>query len=149
MIKDTSKSTATKWYYRLPANSGSKLNLEKAYIPINWKDNSTWKVTYTATITYGSLNLSVTKNGSDEGHKHNWTEWDYVTKYNPETNQNEIQKDANGHYMTYSYSCSDYFSLLVDVVKSSYTSKSETITATAGVTVKGNMYEDDFTGSKK
>jgi hypothetical protein len=149
MVKDTSKSTATKWYYKLPVNSGSNLNLAKAYIPINWKDNTTWKISYTATITYDQLNLSVTKDGADKGHSHTLWDYYYTYKYNSKTKRYEAQKDANGNYIVNWYSYKKDFSLLVDVVNWSYTSQRKIVTATAGVTVKGSMYEDDFTGSKK
>lgn len=60
LVKDTARSTEKVWAFRFPANKRSAQNLNKFYIPINWKDGSNWTIKFDATVTYDQYKWTTT-----------------------------------------------------------------------------------------
>lgn len=130
----------TFYAFVFPVNAHSTQTLRKAYIPINWKDNTDWTINFSAYFSAQEYNWSTdTKHANCQG-----THWD---SYWGVTGYDKDGKAKHG-WIPYSYSCggTDYQKLnewysTVQAINISNTS--------ASVHIKGSMYEDDYTGSRR
>ena len=119
LVKDTTRSTEKIWVFRFPQNSQSAKKYAKAYIPIGWKNNTNWTVSFTAKMT---------------AQEYHWT----VT---PKT-----VRPCPGHMTLMVLWFHNSYTIYP--LKDWYEDYSQTFTGSASIAVNGNMYEDDFTGGK-
>jgi hypothetical protein len=112
--------TLHKKYFVLPASAiGNGLNLPKAYIPIKWKDNTNWTMKFLGVIDYKEIE---------------WTDVPHTGSHSYSCGN----EDCGGHTCSWCYYTCTY----------KYNQEQKTVTASASILINGNMYEDDFTGSK-
>lgn len=124
LLKDD--TSAHKAYFVLPKNAiGNGLSLQKAYIPINWKDGTDWSVDFNATVAYEEIEWTDVPNSGSHTYSCGGCRWSRTRG-----------SYCRGHRCSYTtYSCTY-----------DYNAKSAPLSASASVRINGNMYEDDFTG---
>lgn len=119
LVKDTTRSTEKIWVFRFPQNSQSAKKYAKAYIPIGWKNNTNWTVSFTAKMT---------------AQEYHWT----VTPKTVCPCPGHLTLMVLWFHKSYTiYPLNEW-----------YEDYSQTFTGSASIAVNGNMYEDDFTGGK-
>lgn len=118
MVYDSEHSTSTVWAFRLPANSGSSKNYPCAYIPINTPDGK----------NAWKIDFKLTVNCN----KYSW----YTTPRSV---------PCNGHASIYG---TWYHNYTIYDLHENWTPMTISKAATAYLSIKGSMYEADFTGER-
>ena len=132
MEYDAAHSTSTVWAFRLPANPASSKNYHKAYIPTNTPDGQNkWGISYTFT-----LNCNV----------YSWDTTAYQTSCAGHLCGGAYPDGKGGYVAVYWYEYHRYTCYSLNEHWTPYTIKNS---AEAYLSIKGNMYEDDFTGDRK
>lgn len=120
------------WYFKFPVNSGSNLDLAKAYIPVGWKDNTNWKITFNAKVSYEEVSWS-TGNSS--------TSCDGHARGCRASCPKDCARNHGYNYCRYT---------VHPLIGPAYNRKTDTTkSGSASLKINGSMYEDDFTGGKK
>ena len=127
---DREHSTSKVWAFHFPKNPGSSKNFPKAYIPVNTPDGrNTWKVDFKLVLNYLEYSWwNSSASTSCRGHR------EYYTC---------SSKNCSGHSYTW------YHTYTIYPLQEKLTPGSVTKTATAYMSIQGNMYEDDFTGGRQ
>ena len=118
-------STDTRLCFQLPANTFSQNSLRKAYIPVGWKDGSMWPVKFHFKCDYQQF-------------EPRWKTLSYTC--DPHVVGYDEDGDPEYGTDTFSYDYDDHW------YSDQTTGKMD---KTLNVKINGNMYEDDFTGSRR
>lgn len=84
LVKDTTHSKEKVWVFRFPQNSQSAQKYAKAYIPIGWKNNTNWTVSFTAKMTAQEYHWTTTSaSTSCSGHVSLFGVWFHTYTIHP------------------------------------------------------------------
>lgn len=157
MEYDAAHSTATRWAYRLPKNPSSSKGYAKAYIPVNTPDGqNTWGISYAVSLNYAApayttVARSMYCNQTNAAHERYRTEQRTGYRLVPVTREDGSPSYAVQAYTYNVWVFDGYYNHLIryqDLIEK-YENKTMTSNMVAYLSIKGNMYEDDFSGDRK